>query len=230
VVNGAASFTAIGAVGPEWQFEGNAAFLGHGQSDFLMRNTGNVANGLLEVGEVVNGAATFTPIGAVGPEWQFEGTGDFLGDGHAGFLMRNTGNVANGLIEVGEVVNGAATFTPIGGLGPEWQFKGVGDFLGDGHTGFLVRNTGSVAPGVLGVGEVVNGQFTFTDVGAVGPEWEFVGTGNYLDSGKTDFLMRNTGNGTLEVGSVSNGVANYTLVGGVGPEWNFHSTNVAVLP
>src|SRR5207249_28786 len=108
-------------------------------------------------------------------------------------------------LDVGEVVNGSVMFTPVGGLGPEWQFEGVGDFLGDGHTAFLIRNSGTVAPDRLVVGEVVNGNFTFTDIGTAGPEWEFVGTGHYLNSTRTDFLMRNTGNvapGILDVGSI----------------------------
>jgi V8-like Glu-specific endopeptidase len=233
VVNGSAVFTGIGGVGPEWQFAGVDNFLGHGRADFLMRNTGNFANGQLDIGEVVNGSAVFTPIGGVGPEWQFAGTGDFLGDGRTGFLMRNTGSVANGQIDVGEVVNGAAVFTLLCGVGPEWEIKGVGDYLGVGHPGFLMRNTGTVTPGRLMVGERVNSSFTFSDIGAVGPEWEFVGSGRYLSTASDDFLIRNTGsvaNGQLEVGAISNGKAGFTVVGAVGPEWNFHTANVAVLP
>ena len=36
--------------------------------------------------------------------------------------MRNTGSVANGLLTVGSVSNGAASFTTVGGVGPEWNF------------------------------------------------------------------------------------------------------------
>ena len=79
------------------------------------------------------------------------------------------------------------------------------------------------------VGEAPNGNLTFTQIGAVGPEWEFVGSGPYIDA-KSDFLLRNTGTGALVVGSVNSGAAQFTTVGAVGSEWNFHSTNVAVLP
>ena len=226
VVNGAAQFTAIGGLGAEWQFEGNADFLGDGQSQFLIHNVGNVTPGALDLGEVVNGGINFTPIGGLGPEWEYAGNGDFLGDGHEGFLIRNT----DGAVDVGEVVNGAAQFTPVGGLGSEWVFKGVGDFLGDGHTGFLVRNNGNVINGALAVGEVVNGALSFTDIGGLGPEWEFVGSGPYVDAGKDDFFLRNTGNGALVVGSAFTGGSNFTQVGGLGPEWNFHSSNAALLP
>ena len=59
---------------------------------------------------------------------------------------------------------------------------------------------------------------------------EFIGTGNYLDTDKTDFLLRNIGAiepGALLVGSVGNGAAHFTNIGGVGPEWNFHDSNPA---
>ena len=144
--------------------------------------------------------------------------------------MRNTGNVDNGLLEVGEMQNGALAFTQLGGIGSEWKIVGTGDYLGAGHPGFLMENTGNVANGLLEVGEVTNGTLNFTQIGGVGPEWQFVGSGNYIDPNKADFLMRNTANGVLDVGSVSNGTASFTQVGGVGSEWNFHTSNVAVMP
>src|SRR5439155_25261985 len=109
-------------------------------------------------------------------------------------------------------------------------FKGVGDFLGDGHADFLIRNTGNQTPGKLFVGEVVSGNLTFTQISAVGPEWEFVGNGPYLSASKDDFLIRNTSIGALVVGAVNNGTASFTTVGGVGPEWNFQTSNVAEVP
>jgi hypothetical protein len=229
VVNGQVSFTAVGGVGPEWTFEGVGNLLGHGQADFLMHNTA----GLLEVGEVANNVAQFTQIGGMGAEWQFAGTGNFLGDGRTGFLIRNTGTVAPGLLEVGEEVNGSLTFTPVGGIGSEWKIVGTGDYLGAGHPGFLIENTGNVANGLLEVGEVSGGHISFTQVGGLGSEWQFVGSGNYIDTSKADFLIRNTGNvanGLLEVGSITGSAASYTQVGGVGSEWNFHTSNIAVTP
>jgi len=232
VVNGSVAFTRIGGVGPEWQFEGNDDFLNDGQSQFLIRNTGTVIPGTLVLGEVKAGAAVYTKIGGVGVEWEFDGDGDFLGDGRQGFLIRNDGNVIGGALYVGEVGNGAASFTRIGGVGPEWQFEGTGDFLGDGHTAFLMRNNGPVIPGALEVGEIRNGSLSFSQIGGVGPEWEFVGSGHYLSTTKDDFLLRNTGSvigGRLLIGTVSNGAAQFTAVGGVASEWNFHTGNTAVL-
>src|SRR5207244_3291830 len=155
------------------QLAGAGDFLLHGRTGFLMRNTGNIANGQVDVGEVVNGTLRFTQIGGLGTEWQFKGVGDFLGDGHIGFLIRNNGTVAPGVLDVGEVVNGNLTFTQIGTAGPEWEFVGTGHYLDGTRTDFLMRNTGNVAPGILDVGSVSGGAAQFTTVGAVGPEWNF---------------------------------------------------------
>jgi hypothetical protein len=229
VVNGALEFTPIGGIGPEWELDGRGDLLGDGASGFLMRNTGTVIPGALYVGEVENGRAVYTPVGGVGPEWQFAGVGDLLSDGRVGFLMRNTGHVIPGTLEVGEVVSGHAVYTPIGGVGPEWQFEGVGDFLGDGHSGFLMRNTGTVIPGALAVGEVAGGQLTFHDIGTLGAAWQVVGTGPYVDA-HADIMLRDGSSGAVEIGSVTDGTLAYTTVGSAGPEWNFHAANPATRP
>ena len=179
-----------------------------------------MAPGALDIGEVVNGGINFTPIGGLGPEWEYAGNGDFLGDGHDGFLIRNT----DGAVDVGEVVNGAAQFTAVGGLGSEWAFKGVGDFLGGGHTGFLVRNDGNVINGALAVGEVVNGALTFTDIGGLGRNGS-----SSAAAPIGSFFLRNNGNGALVVGQANNAGVTYTQVGGLGPEWDFHTGNPALL-
>lgn len=226
VENGNAVFTAVPGLGCEWEFAGNADFLGDGQSQFLMRNDGPVANGTLVIGEIINGITNFTAIGGIGREWRFAGNGDFVGDGREEFLIRNT----DGALAIGEVVNGVADFTAIGGLCPEWTFAGVGDFLGRGHDGFLIVNTGTMIGGALAVGEVVDDTVTFTNIGGVGPEWQFIGTGDYSGDSSTDFALRNTVTGELAIGSAANGTADFTRVAAVGAEWNFHSGNPALLP
>ena len=65
---------------------------------------------------MVNGQAQYTQVAALGPEWTFQGTGDFLGNGHDQFLIENT-SVA---VDVGNVVNGQAQYTQVAALGPEW--------------------------------------------------------------------------------------------------------------
>src|SRR5207245_602817 len=103
----------------------------------------------------------------------FKGVGDFLGDGHTAFLIRNTGNFAPGKLSVGDVSNGMLTFTDISAVGPEWEFVGSGRYLGGASDDFVMRNTGKVVPGILDVGSISGGTAHFTTVGAVGPEWNF---------------------------------------------------------
>ena len=65
---------------------------------------------------------------ALGPEWTFEGTSDFLGNGQDQFLIENT----SGAVDVGNVVNGQVQYTQVAALGPEWSFIGTGDYQGTG--------------------------------------------------------------------------------------------------
>jgi hypothetical protein len=107
----------------------------------------------------------------------------------------------------------------IGGLGSEWTFEGVGAVLG-GKADFLLENTS----GVVVAGEVgANGQAAYTQVAALGPEWKFVGMGDFLADGHTDFLIENT-NGDVVAGEVVNGQTVYTRIAGLGPEWTFLGT------
>ncbi|HEY1734431.1 MAG TPA: hypothetical protein VGG23_08295 [Acidimicrobiales bacterium] len=229
-VGGTALYTQIGAIGPEWQFEGNGALLGQSSDDFLLWDGSSASPeyGSLTVGSVVDGEAQYSQIGSVGPEWEFAGVGDYLGDGGAAFLMENSTTAA---LVVGEDVNGAAQYTAVGALGADWQFEGSGDLLGPGQADFLVWNSSSASPqyGALDVGEVTNGAVQYTQVGSVGPAWEFLGVGNYDGASASEFLMKDTGTGALVIGTVAGGAATYQQVGGVGSEWNFHSANPATL-
>ena len=68
---------------------------------------------------------------------------------------------------------------------------------------------------------MVSGQARYTDVAALGSEWTFVETGDFLRDGKSDFLIENTA-GSVVVGEVgSSGQAAYTPVADLGPEWKF---------
>jgi len=229
VDGGEVSYTTIGTIGLDWQLVGNADFVGDGQSEILIWDANAPDTGTLQLGQVVNGTVSFEAVGGVGVEWEFAGNGDFLGNGRDGFLIYNNGDVIDGALTVGEVIDGELIFTELGSLGPEWEFKGVGDFLGHGRDGFLIYNTGDIIGGSLVIGEMIDNTLTFTDIGAVGEEWEFVGTGDYIGDARTDFLMFNTGSGALVAGSVD-GAASFTEIGNFGSEWSFHSGNAALLP
>lgn len=227
----AASYVAIGGLGPEWQFEGNWPLSGQSTDDFLLWDGSSASPGFgaLVIGSVVAGQAEYTQIGAVGSEWKFKGVGDYLGDGEPSFLMENSNS---GALVLGEDVNGSAQYMVVGGLGPEWQFEGTGNLSGDGADSFLLWDGSSASPGygALVVGEVIDGAEQYTQVGSVGPKWQFLGVGDYDGASPSEFLMRNSNSGTLVVGTISDGAVTYNAVGGVGPEWNFHTGSVALDP
>ena len=80
----------------------------------------------------------------------------------------------------------------------------------------------SSASGAVVVGEVVNGQVSFTCIaGTQSADWKFVGTGDFLGEGHAQFLIENTA-GALVVGDWSGGALHYSFVSSLGPEWAFH--------
>jgi hypothetical protein len=212
---GALSYSAIGGLGPEWQFAGTGNFLGDGRQGALLFDT---ENNQIWAAEDVNGAARYSEIGGVGPEWQFVGNGPFLGQGTDDILIRNT---LNGGLVAGAVSGGTLQYTLLAPLDTQLEFAGTGDFLGDGHDAFLVRDS---ATGQLSVGEVSGGTAQLTAVGGLGPEWQFAGSGDLLGDGRADFLIWNSSNGALDVGEIAGGAAQYTALGGLGPEWQFLGT------
>ncbi len=95
------------------------------------------------------------------------------------------------------------------------------DFNADGLSDFLIENT----LGAVYVGEVgSNNQAAYTQIGGLGSEWTFRGTGDFLGDGKSDFLIENT-LGQVFVGEVgSNSQAGYTQIAALGSEWKFVGT------
>ncbi len=209
--NGQEAYTNITGLGQEWTLEGVGEFLTNEANDpnpvpsygFLMENTsGDVY--------ITESNGKFIQLPGLGPEWSFEGVGDFLSEGHDQYLIENT----SGALVIGDYA-GANTFTTIGGLGPEWKFEGVGAFTGDGVAQFLIEN----GAGVVDIGQVVNGQASYSQIAGLGPEWKFVATGDFLNDGRDQFLIENTA-GAVVIGEVgAAGQAQYTTVGGLGPEW-----------
>jgi len=219
VTGGHAAYEQIGGLGPEWTLAGDGDFMADGHDSFLIHDTaGDVAVG--EIG--TDGQAHYSLIGALGPEWSFKATGDFLNNGQDGFLIENSsGALVFGSVSTSWPSAGQASYVQIGALGPEWTFEGVGHFLADGKTGFLIENTaGAVVVGEIGS----NGQAAYTQVAALGSQWKFVGTGDFLGDGHTDFLIQNAA-GEVVVGEVgSNGQAAYTAIVGLGSDWTFKGT------
>ena len=87
------------------------------------------------------------------------------------------------------------------------------DFTRRWRRDFLIENTA----GAVVVGEVRAGQAGYAEVAGLGPEWTFVGTGDFLGDGKASFLIENT-TGAVVVGEVVRRPGAATRqVGGPGP-------------
>jgi hypothetical protein len=233
VSGGAMTYQQIGAVGPEWRFEGMGPLLGDGNNQFLLwyGTDDSPGYGALVVAEDDNGTASYTQIGAIGPEWQFEGIGALAGGSSADFLIwdGSSASPSYGALVVGAVAGGpgsyTASYTQIGGVGPEWQFEGVGPYLGNGSTDFLMWDTSqsSAAYGSVAVGQDVGGTARYTAVGGLDPSaWVFEGSGDLLNDGKDSMLLWNQNTGALVVGEVNgSNQLQYTQIGGVGSAWQF---------
>jgi len=98
------------------------------------------------------------------------------------------------------------------------------DFNADGQSDFLIQNTGG-APGLVGIGEVVNGQVAFTFPTSLAPsQYTIVGEGDYLGSGNDQILIENTGSsaGLVGIGEIANGQVSYTFPTAVSAsQWKF---------
>jgi hypothetical protein len=209
---GAAAYTQLTGLGPEWKFVGDGDFYSNGVSGFLIENT---STGAVVTGELSNGSIVFQQVSALGPEWTFKGTGTFLGHNDAQFLIENTG----GAVVVGEIGhNGQASYLQVASLASTQKIVATGDFFGDGQTDFLVEN----ADGSVQIAPVNSqGQSVFTTISGLGPEWTFVGAGNLLGDSKSDFLIENS-SGAVVAGEVqANDTVAYTQIAALGPEWKF---------
>ena len=75
--------------------------------------------------------------------------------------------------------------------------------------------------GAVVVGEAQNGAAAYTAVGGGGPDWKFVGAGDYLGESHDRFLIQNTA-GAVVIGDWTGGATHFTQVAALGPEWAFH--------
>ena len=228
VSNGHASYTFPTSLAPsQWTIVGKGDYLGAGHDQMLIENIGSSA-GIVGIGDVENGQVSFTfPTALAASQWKFVGSGDFLGTGAEDqFLIENTGSNA-GLVGIGDFGNGHASFTFPTALAPtQWSIVGTGDFLGDGKSDILIENIGSNA-GLVGIGEVSNGQVAFTFPTAVATsQWEFVGTGDFLGDGKDQFLIENIGGsaGLLGIGEVTGGQVAFTFPTALASQWTIVGT------
>ncbi|HWF01826.1 MAG TPA: NF038122 family metalloprotease [Caulobacteraceae bacterium] len=132
------------------------------------------------------------------------------GDDVSDILIENTG----GAVVYGEIIDQQLQYTSVGGLGPEWSFRGVGNYLGNGQDGFLIENSS----GAIVLGNAVTGAYTA--VSGLGPEWTFEESGPFFGDSQDQFLVENSA-GAVVVGEIAGASTTYTQIGALGSEWAF---------
>jgi len=108
---------------------------------------------------------------------------------------------------------------PLGQVGLDWQFVGLGGFNGADTSDMVLRN---VNTGAFEVYDISNNNITGAgSLGAVGLNWQFGGFGDFSGrTGETDMILRNSSNGALEVYDIANNALTSAFsMGAVGLNW-----------
>ena len=213
----------LGRLGTDRQFVTLGRFNDGDTSDMLLRDR----SGAFQVYDIVNNTITLTaPLGAVGPNFQVLAFGSFGGIvGNSDMLLRNSdpASATAGALQVYNISNNQLTGSaPMGAVGLDWQFSGVGNFGSlPGESDLLLRN---VNTGGLQVYDIANNQLAGSGfIGTVGTDWQFSGVGNFSSvPGESDLLLRNRSTGALQVYNIANNqLTGSAFIGMVGTDWQF---------
>jgi hypothetical protein len=128
---------------------------------------------------------------------------------------------ADGLYEIYDIGSNALLAAyPLGQVGTDWAFIGLGGFFGNDTTDMLLRNSAS---GGIEVYDVTNNHITGAAfLGTVGLDWQVMGFGNFSSLGETDMILRNVNSGGVEVYDLRNNqIIGANFMGTVGLNWQF---------
>jgi hypothetical protein len=108
---------------------------------------------------------------------------------------------------------------PLGQVGTDYVFAGLGDFYNSDTTDMLLRSSST---GVFEVYDISNNNITgAAALGQVGLEWQVAGFGDFngLSAG-TDMVLRDTLTGAFEIYDIANNaITAASAIGQVGLEW-----------
>jgi len=128
---------------------------------------------------------------------------------------------ADGRYEIYDIGNNSVLAAhPLGQVGTDWKFVGLGGFFGSDTTDMILRNSNT---GGLEVYDVNNNNITnAASIGAIGLEWQLMGFGNFSSLGETDMMLRNVNTGGIEVCDIRNNqITSVPFIGTVGVNWQF---------
>jgi hypothetical protein len=115
--------------------------------------------------------------------------------------------------------NSILASSPLGQVGTEWAFAGLGDFNGTDTTDMLLRSSST---GAFEVYDISNNNITGAALlGQVGLEWQVAGFGGFSGNpNETDMMLRNANTGVFEVYDIQNNqITAASAIGQVGLEW-----------
>jgi microcystin-dependent protein len=124
-----------------------------------------------------------------------------------------------GQYEIYNISNNAIlTSYPLGQVGTNWQFVGLGTFFGSEPGDMLLRNSST---GGFQVYNVSNNNITNSAfLGTVGLNWQAAGFGDFNRDGMTDMVLRNNSSGAFQVYNiVNNSITASATLGTVGLDW-----------
>ena len=148
-------------------------------------------------------------IGAMSPistDFKLVGVGDFDGDGRDDILFRGTGEHQGSML-----LHEAQAFKPgdwgmptkaveVSDPGADWSVLAIGDFNGDKKADLLWQHTNAKGDvdarsiWLMDHGTVIGGGMVYNP----GKQWDFIGTGDYNNDGKTDILVQHKSGWTAE--------------------------------
>jgi len=175
-----------------WSYLGSADFNGDGQSEILMIQTQEGADGIYRhvCGWVTDPESCLWVdniwLGSITGEWDITGTADVTGDGADNVLLRR----GDGMIGYWGKA-GTNDITLLKNAGDRVMIT-TGDFDGDGTDDFLWQT----ASGEFSTWTRVNGYLSDNVIGnvsALGGNWTFAGVGDYDGDGRDEILWCDTG-------------------------------------
>jgi len=95
---------------------------------------------------------------------------------------------ADGKYEIYDLANNTILAAlPLGQVGTDWRFVGLGGFFGNDTTDMLLRNANSGGFEVYDISnnQLINAAF----LGNVGLDWQVMGFGNFSSLGETDMVL-----------------------------------------